>query len=398
MTQKLTMAVERASLRFVIVTLDNHLAGAVDRARRTLEADIPGLDLSFHAAADWNDPAALRRCLDSIGKADIIVATMLFMEEHAKAVLSAIQARRDCCDAVLGCMSAPDIVKLTRIGRFNMDGSKRGAFDFLKRLRGGGNKPSETGGARQLAMLRRIPRILRFIPGPAQDVRAYFLTLQYWLAGSDENVVNLVRFLINRYASGPHAGLRGALKAPLPVEYPEVGVYHPRAARRFAATADALPRPAVKKAVGTVGLLLMRSYLLANNTAHYDAVIAALEKRGLRVIPAFASGLDARPAVEAFFKRNGVPAIDAFVSLTGFSLVGGPAYNDAAGAADLLRELDVPYIAAHALEFQTVEQWEASDRGLSPVEATMMVAIPELDGATAPIVFGGRLDSAPPRR
>src|SRR5271165_6080399 len=185
MKPKPTSAAERAGPRFIIVTLDNHLAGAVDRARRTLARDIPGLDLAFHAAADWNDPAALKNCLDSIAKADIIVATMLFMEEHAQAVLSAIRARRDSCDAVLGCMSAPDIVKLTRVGRFNMDGSKRGAFDFLKRLRGGGNKPSETGGARQLAMLRRIPRILRFIPGPAQDVRAYFLTLQYWLAGSD---------------------------------------------------------------------------------------------------------------------------------------------------------------------------------------------------------------------
>ena len=107
---------------------------------------------------------------------------MLFMEEHAEAVLPAIRARRDLCAAVLGCMSAPEIVKLTRVGRFNMDGSQRGALDFLKRLRGG-SKPADTGGEKQLAMLRRIPKILRFIPGPAQDVRAYFLTLQYWLAG-----------------------------------------------------------------------------------------------------------------------------------------------------------------------------------------------------------------------
>jgi magnesium chelatase subunit H len=395
MKPKPTSAAERAGPRFVIVTLDNHLAGAVDRARRTLQREIPGLDLSFHAAADWNDPAALKRCLEAIASADIIVATMLFMEEHAEAVLPAIRSRRDACAAVLGCMSAPEIVKLTRVGRFNMDGSRRGALDFLKRLRGGG-KAADTGGEKQLAMLRRIPKILRFIPGPAQDVRAYFLTLQYWLAGSDENVANLVRFLINRYASGAHANLKGALKAPPPVEYPEVGVYHPRAKSRFGATVDALPPPLAKKPGGTVGLLLMRSYLLADNTAHYDAVIAALEKRGLRVIPAFASGLDARPAVEAFFKRDGVPTIDAFVSLTGFSLVGGPAYNDAAAATELLSGLDVPYIAAHALEFQTVEQWEASERGLMPVEATMMVAIPELDGATAPTVFGGRLESAPP--
>ncbi len=78
------------------------------------------------------------------------------------------------------------------------------------------------------------------------------------------------------------------------------------------------------------------------------------------------------------------------MSLSGFSLVGGPAYNDAAAAEAMLARLDVPYLAAQALEFQTLEQWEQGERGLSPVEATMMVAIPELDGATAPMVFGGR--------
>jgi magnesium chelatase subunit H len=368
-----------------IVTLDNHLASAVDRARRTLKSEMPSLELDFHAAADWNDPAAVEACRRSILSSDIIVMTMLFMEEHAEAILPALKARRDSCDAILGCMSAPQIVKLTRVGRLNMDGSKRGAFDFLKKLRG--KNPQQTGGAAQLAMLRRIPKILRFIPGPAQDLRAYFLTLQYWLAGSDENVANLVRFLVNRYAGGAHANLRGALHAQAPVEYPEVGVYHPRLPGRVSESTDRLPAAGSR---GTVGLLLMRSYILASNTAHYDAVIAALEARGLNVIPVFASGLDARPAARAFFDAAGKPRIDAFLSLTGFSLVGGPAYNDCRSAEELLSELDVPYLAAHALEFQTLEQWEGSTRGLLPVENTMMVAIPELDGAIAPSVFGGR--------
>ena len=105
-------------------------------------------------------------------------------------------------------MSAPEIVKLTRIGRFNMDGTQRSPLDFLKKLRGGGKGKPPSVGAKQMAMLRRIPRILRFIPGAAQDVRAYFLTLQYLLAGSDDNVANLVRFLIGRYADG-HAHRRG---------------------------------------------------------------------------------------------------------------------------------------------------------------------------------------------
>ncbi|MEQ9609200.1 MAG: cobaltochelatase subunit CobN, partial [Kiloniellaceae bacterium] len=139
-----------------------------------------------------------------------------------------------------------------------------------------------------------------------------------------------------------------------------------------------------------VGLLLMRSYVLAGDTGHYDGVIAALEARGLEVVPAFASGLDSRPAIQKYFVAGGQPRVDAVVSLTGFSLVGGPAYNDSKAAEETLAALDVPYIAAQAVEFQSLQQWENSPRGLTPIEATMMVAISELDGSTAPMVFGGR--------
>jgi magnesium chelatase subunit H len=151
-------------------------------------------------------------------------------------------------------------------------------------------------------MLRELPKLLRFIPGTAQDVRAYFLGLQYWLAGTEENLGNMVRLLVNRYATGPRAKLAGSLKVAAPVQYPDVGLYHPRAKGRIVERLDALPRDG---RAGTVGLLVMRSYLLAENAAHYDAVIAALEGKGLRVVPAFASGLDQRPAIEQFFLREG---------------------------------------------------------------------------------------------
>ncbi|MBT8457088.1 MAG: cobaltochelatase subunit CobN, partial [Alphaproteobacteria bacterium] len=96
--------------------------------------------------------------------------------------------------------------------------------------------------------------------------------------------------------------------------------------------------------------------------------------------------LDARPAIDAYFKGK----IDAMVSLTGFSLIGGPAYNDSNAAVETLTGLDIPYIAAHPLEFQTLGQWAASDGGLGPVETTMLIALPEIDGATNPTVFAGR--------
>lgn len=387
------MAVSSNPLKFVIVTLDRHLHAAAQRVEKRLLKELPGLELKVHAAADWEqDPQSLEQARHDILQGDVVLASMLFMEDHFRPILDVLQIRRDRADGVIGCMSAGEVVRLTRIGKLDMSQSQGGPLALLKRLRGKRGNSQEAGassGARQMAMLRRLPRILRFIPGTAQDLRIYFLTMQYWLASSDENLQGLVQMLLNRYPPESHTNLRGKLKVSEPVEYPDTGLYHPRLKKRITDNPAELPKHA-GKSVGRVGVLVMRSYVLAGDTAHYDAVIGALEARGLEVVTAFASGLDARPAVEAYFLNEGQPRIDALLSLTGFSLVGGPAYNDASAAEELLKQLDVPYLAAQPLEFQSLQQWEHSERGLMPVEATMMVAIPELDGATGPIVFGGR--------
>ena len=392
-------------MKVTIVTMDSHLSSAAARAHRSLSGLLPGVSLRVHAAAEWGDsPSALQACISDIEDADIVIASMLFMEDHYTPVLPALRARRERCDAMVCILSATEVTKLTRLGKFDMQAPQTGAMAFLKNLRGkhkdgeaGGSKA--TAGERQMKMLRRLPKILKFIPGTAQDVRAYFLCLQYWLSGSDANIGAMVHFLVDRYAAGPRAALKGLAKPPEPVEYPDVGLYHPRLAgsdRGSGMTRDleALPSTAATGTRGTVGLLLMRSYLLAGNTAHYDGVITALEARGLRVIPAFAAGLDARPAIEAYHMKDGRSTVDALLSLTGFSLVGGPAYNDTKAAEDVLARLDVPYFASYPVEFQTLDQWGASDRGLLPVEATMMVAIPELDGSSGAMVFGGRGSAA----
>jgi len=391
---KPTSPADPTPIRVVIVTLDSHLAQPVERAAATLSAEVPGLELSLHAAADWSaDPAALEAAKADIAAGDIIVTTMIFIDEHLQAILPALKARAPHCDAIVGCMAAGEIIQLTRMGKLDMGKPDSGIMSLMKRLRGkSSGKKAASSGAGQMKMLKRLPKILRFIPGTAQDLRAYFLTMQYWMAGSDDNVAAMVRFLVGRYASGPRAAFRGKMAAPAPVEYPDCGVYHPALpGRHVAEEAQGLPH---RPGASTVGVLVMRSYVLSGDTQHYDGVIAALEARGLNAVPVFAAGLDARPAIDAFFYENGRPRIDALVSLTGFSLVGGPAYNDAKAAEEALAALDVPYIAAHALEFQRLEAWKGSAQGLSPIEATIMVSIPEIDGATGPTVYGGRLGAA----
>ena len=384
-------------IRLVVVTMDTHFASSFNRSNAALKRDYPGLTWTLHAASEYTgNDALIAKCKADIASADIVLCGMLFLEDHFLPILDDLRARRMHCDAMICMASATEVTQLTRLGQFDMSKPASGPMALLKKLRGGGGKDKKptTGGAAQMKMLRRLPQLLRFIPGTAQDVRSYFITLQYWLGGSDDNVLNMVRHLIDRGADGPRKSLRGQVKVQPPIDYPEVGVYHPRMAGKFSEEASALPTPNGIAVKGTVGILLLRSYLLSGNAGHYDGVIAALESKGLRVIPAFAAGLDSRPAIDAFFMKNGQVCVDAVVSLSGFSLVGGPAYNDAKAAEEVLAKLDVPYVAAHPVEFQTLDQWGGSDRGLLPVESTIMVAIPELDGSTSPMVFGGRPGAA----
>ncbi len=366
--------------RVVIVTLDSHAAGPVARAIPRLEQDFPGLSISLHAAAEWGeDPDALNRTRDAIRHGDIIIANLLFLEEHVNAIRPDLEARRPNCDAMVGLVADADIVKLTKMGELDMMKPAKGIMSLLKRLRPKAKTPKC--GEDQMVMLRRLPKILKFIPGKAQDLRAWFLSMQYWIGGSDDNIEQMIRFLVARYSND---ATWNKVEAKLPIDYPNTGLYHPDLPNRV--TTDPADLPAPKDPVATVGLIMLRSYVLASDTAHFDAVIRRFEAANIRVLPAFAGGLDARPAISEFLAGH----IDALVSLTGFSLVGGPAYNDNEAAIETLADLDIPYLAAHPLEFQTLGQWAASSGGLGPIETTMLIALPELDGATNPTVFAGR--------
>ena len=371
--------------RFVIVTLDSHTAGPATRVRDRLVADFPGLEIAVHAAAEWGEnPAALADAKLSIARANIIVANLLFLEDHTTAILPDLLARRDACDAMINVIADSDIVKLTKMGDLDMSKPASGAMALLKKLRPAQSKEAKSGKS-QMKTLRRLPKILRLIPGKSQDLRNWFLSMQYWLGGSDANIEQMIRMLVSRYAVGQSWA---PVKANPPIEYPEVGLYHPDLAEPHIVT-DFDELPQINDPIATVGLLMLRSYILSSDKAHYDAVIRGFAAQNIQVIPAFAGGLDGTPAIEAYFQGR----VDAMVSLTGFSLVGGPAYNDSDAAVALLKSLDVPYVAAQPLEFQTLGQWADSPQGLGPIETTMLVALPEIDGATNPTVFAGRHES-----
>jgi hypothetical protein len=179
---------------------------------RMLEKEIPGLKLSLHAAAEWEACAAgcsaamkapTARSASAARRPAPVRAASL-PRDIAKATSSSPACcswkttSRPCCRRCRPAATlrrhgrlhvrrrghAPDAHGQVRHGRpaERADGA---AEEAARRAQAREDGKNEQQRRQQMAMLRRIPKLLRFIPGTAQDVRAYFLLLQYWLAGSD---------------------------------------------------------------------------------------------------------------------------------------------------------------------------------------------------------------------
>jgi magnesium chelatase subunit H len=135
----------------------------------------------------------------------------------------------------------------------------------------------------------------------------------------------------------------------------------------------------------------MRPQVVSGAHRHYGDLIRAFENEGLPVVPVLSTFMDNREACEAFLMdpSRRIPRVAQIVSLTGFSFVGGPAMNDSEAAVAYLKEFNRPLRSAISLEMQRSEDWAASAIGLNPVQTAMQVAIPEIDGATEPLIYAG---------
>lgn len=313
-------------------------------------------------------------------------------------------------------------------GNRRLVGNSRDALNLLGTIgswigkqarRDSANKPRNH--TEYLKLVELLPRFLRLVPtaGRLRDVKNYLFLFCYFLQPTPANIRAMLLFALKHYV--PHKKLRN-LKVALPQSMPAVAIYHPDASKLFESFEQyedwyltKSPKSKVHSSKSsllepdsTVGLLLMRPQVVSKTTNHYDALIRAIEAEGLSVIPAISTLMDNREACEMFFVRQNAPngvskiqnskskvqksrasRVSQIVSLTGFSFVGGPAMNDSNSAAQFLLELNRPYRSAVSLDMQTIEAWSESQIGLNPIQSGMQIAIPEIDGATEPFVYGG---------
>lgn len=351
------------------------------------------------AAYNFGSPLSDREWQDveqDLQDANIVFVIHVMDGENATRLVSALDRIKHDAVIVINCM--PELMRRTRMGRLDIAGFKgqRGRGGRLLRSvgswignqakRGKSDKRSHT---QYLKLVDRLPGILQFVPtaGALTDAKHYLYLFCYFLQPTPANIQSMLLYALVHYV--PDARLK-KMRIARPEQMPSVAIYHPRASALFRSFAE------YRKWYGkplepdtTIGLLLMRPQVISKTTRHYDALIESIESEGLNVIPAIATLMDNREAVAKFFVAETKPRVSQIVSLTGFSFVGGPAMNDSAAAAEFLRELNLPYRSAVSLDTQTIEAWNDSATGLNPVQAGMQIAIPEIDGATEPFVYGG---------
>ena len=291
--------------------------------------------------------------------------------------------------------------------------------DFVKgRAPNKSGEPPKRGGPPKNAdqyvkLIGRLPSLLKFVPsaGKLGDIKNYLLLFGYFLQPTPNNIRSMLLCAIKHYAPGDHHSIKIESAETMPV----MGVYHPDAPTLFE-TFEAYKKWYERKRRRqlnrdeTIGLLLMRPQIVSDARRHYDGLIRAIEEEGLSVIPAISTFMDNRDACRKFFvedlnvgggpragkgisesrrSRRGKSRVSQVVSLTGFSFVGGPAMNDSQAAAQFLEDLNVPFRSMVSLDVQTIENWTESKLGLNAIQTAMQIAIPEIDGATEPFVYGG---------
>ncbi len=364
-----------------------------------------------------------------ISGSEVVFVIHITEGENAARIAAALERQRHGAVIAFNCM--PDLMRCTRMGKLDFSAlmkskaageqdsgtagqniARRLAMwmaDFVKsRTQSRGNDPGKPAARANkdhyLALIGRLPAILKFVPnaGKLRDIKNYLLLFACFLQPTPKNIRSMLLRAIKHYAPGDY----GQIKLDPPEAMPTVAIYHPDASKLFE-TFDGYEkwyernRRRPLDADQTIGLLLMRPQIISDSRRHYDGLIHAIEEEGLSVIPAISTFMDNRDACRKFFVKEakeevkpshelrGKSRVSQIVSLTGFSFVGGPAMNDSQAAAEFLNQLNVPFRSMVSLDVQTIEHWKQSKVGLNAIQTAMQIAIPEIDGATEPFVYGG---------
>ncbi len=215
------------------------------------------------------------------------------------------------------------------------------------------------------------------------DIANYTQCIEYWRHGGLENYYQLFILLLRTYHG------YAELPAPQPpLQHPDYAIFHPDLGyfterdEYFKAAGYSPERP-------TAGVMFHGGMHLDQNIPSLRGLISALGD--WNIIPVYASPEHTLHSIEKYFLDGDRPLVDAIINLRWFRINGGPLGGNPELTQVLLKKLNVPVFAPASLFGQDVEEWEASDAGISPFSSIMSVIWPELDGCIEPIPICGMM-------
>jgi magnesium chelatase subunit H len=222
----------------------------------------------------------------------VFVCSLIFVQELAEKLVEIVQPRRDGLDACLCFPSMPEVMKLNKLGTFDLTtitGGPLGGFaQQVKALRQKSlekGKPSPSGGAFQdslLKLVRTLPKVLKFLPGDqAKDARTFIVSLQHWLGGTTENLEAMLLRVSAGYVEGVRPGFIDEEKLMDPVVLPDQGIWHPLAPEIFQSMGEYkewyngvhLPLTDIPSDAPLVGVILQKSHIATQDDGHYVAMV-----------------------------------------------------------------------------------------------------------------------------
>ena len=150
------------------------------------------------------------------------------------------------------------------------------------------------------AILAQPPDIAEHRWQVKPDAKASAEVYEYWNNGG---VDNLSAFLAYCYRLG---GGERNIALPAPQQRAVKGIYHPRAQKPFDSLSDYLAWYSARKLVPEnaplAGILFYQTNYKVHDLAHIDALVAALERRGIGAVPVFGWPV---PALAAYLGEPG---------------------------------------------------------------------------------------------
>ncbi|WP_067806313.1 cobaltochelatase subunit CobN [Actinomadura formosensis] len=136
-----------------------------------------------------------------------------------------------------------------------------------------------------------------------------------------------------------------------------------------------------------IGVLYYRAHHMAGNTAFVETLCTAIEDAGGRAMPVFCSSLrTAEPALLDTLRAADALVVTVLAAGGSRPATAGAGGDDEAWDVGALAALDVPILQGLCLTTSRAD-WDASDDGLSPLDAASQVAIPEFDGRIITVPF-----------